>query len=326
MKEEALAAAQKLYDDDKNQVDQGTLAPIELIRVQALVSSSRLDLIQAQSEYRQQESILREQLLRKMGDPASNFLRIIPTDHIVIPDNLPSLDVRALINDALSNRPDLAQAALQVKANEQSVNGSRNGVKPLVNLYANVETRGSSLVPFQLPGSPGTDVTTVPPALSQGGFRLSTIYQGGVQVDLPLRNRIAQADAARDEIQLRQAQSRTAKLENDVRQQIESAAIALENAHQAYAAAVESRNYQQQLLQAERDKFTVGESTNYLIVQDQAYLAQARSTEVAARSDWMKARMSLDRALGNLLDTNGISVSDAVEGTHAHPSLSVTQP
>ena len=177
-----------------------------------------------------------------MGDPASNFLRIIPTDHIVIPDNLPSLDVRALINDALSNRPDLAQAALQVKANEQSVNGSRNGVKPLVNLYANVETRGSSLVPFQLPGSPGTDVTTVPPALSQGGFRLSTIYQGGVQVDLPLRNRIAQADAARDEIQLRQAQSRTAKLENDVRQQIESAAIALENAHQAYAAAVESRN------------------------------------------------------------------------------------
>ena len=80
VKEEALAAAQKLYDDDKNQVDQGTLAPIELIRVQALVSSSRLDLIQAQSEYRQQESILREQLLRKMGDPASNFLRIIPTE------------------------------------------------------------------------------------------------------------------------------------------------------------------------------------------------------------------------------------------------------
>ncbi len=71
-------------------------------------------------------------------------------------------------------------------------------------------------------------------------------------------------------IQLRQAQSRTTKLENDIRQQIESASIALENAHQAYAAAVESRNYQQQLLQAEFDKFSVGESTNYLIVQDQA--------------------------------------------------------
>ena len=115
------------------------------------------------------------------------------------------------------------------------------------------------------------------------------------------------------QIQLRQAQGRTLQLENDIRQQIENAAIALENAHQAYAAAVESRDYQQQLLQAEKDKFSVGESTNFLIVQDQAYLAQARSTEVAARSDWMKARIALDRAR-NLLEKNNISLDDAIRG------------
>ncbi|HEY4762770.1 MAG TPA: TolC family protein [Candidatus Sulfotelmatobacter sp.] len=131
---------------------------------------------------------------------------------------------------------------------------------------------------------------------------------------MPLRNRIAQADAARDALQLRQAQGRTAKLENDIRQQIENAAIAVENAHQAYAAAVESRNYQQQLLQAEIDKFAVGASTNFMIVQDQSYLAQARSTEVAARSDWMKARLSLDRALGNLLEKNNVLFDDTIRG------------
>ena len=106
--------------------------------------------------------------------------------------------------------------------------------------------------------------------------------RAGIQLNLPLRNRIAQADAARDAVQLRQSQGRTQKLENDVRQQVEQASIALESAHQAYGAAVESRNYQQQLLQAEIDKFSVGASTNFLIVQDEAYLAQARSTEVAA--------------------------------------------
>ena len=131
---------------------------------------------------------------------------------------------------------------------------------------------------------------------------------------MPLRNRIAQPDAARDALQLRQAQGRTAKLENDIRQQIENAAIAAENAHQAYAAAVESRNYQQQLLQAEIDKFAVGASTNFMIVQDQSYLAQARSTEVAARSDWMKARLSLDRALGNLLEKNNVLFDDTIRG------------
>jgi outer membrane protein TolC len=132
---------------------------------------------------------------------------------------------------------------------------------------------------------------------------------------MPLRNRIAQADAARDALQLRQAQGRTTKLENDIRQQIENAAIALQTAHQAYAAAVESRNYQQQLLQAEIDKFAVGASTNFMIVQDEAYLAQARSTEVAARSDWMKARLSLDRALGNLLEKNNIIFDDTIRET-----------
>jgi outer membrane protein len=314
VKEQSLASADQLYRDDKDQVIEGTLAPIELTRAQSLLSSSRLDLIQARGEYRQQEVILRQQLLRKLGDPIANFAAIIPTDHILVPDTPPALDVPAMTADALANRPDLAQAALQIQAGEIATSASRNGTKPLLNVYANVQTRGSALVPYQSLGTTGTGLVTVPPALTQGGLRLSTIYQAGVQLNMPLRNRIAQADAARDAIQLRQTQGRTAKLENDIRQQIENSAIALENAHQAYAAAVESRNYQQQLLQAEMDKFAVGASTNFMIIQDQSYLAQARSTEVAARSDWMKARISLDRALGNLLEKNNISLDDAVTG------------
>ncbi len=314
VKEESLAAAQRLVDDDNAQVIEGTLAPIELTRAQALLSASRLDLIQARGEYRQQEVILREQLLRSMVDPAARFASIIPTGKIDVPQAAPSLDVAALTADALSNRPDLAQAALQVKANEISAKATANAVKPLLNLYANVQTRGTSLVPYETLGSIGTGQVIVPPALTQGGLRLSTIYQGGVQLNLPLRNRIAQADAARDTVQLRQSQGRTVKLENDVRQQVENASIALESAHQAYGASVESRNYQQQLLQAEIDKFSVGASTNFLIVQDEAYLAQARSTEVAARSDYMKAQLALDRALGNLLRKNGIEVDQAIEG------------
>ena len=312
VKEESLAAAQKLFDDDKSQVDEGTLAPIELTRAQALLSSNRLDLIQAQAEYRQQEVILRQQLERTVGAASMGFASIVPTDRIEVPAEAPPLDVAALIQDALSKRPDLVQASLQVEAGEIAARAAGNNVKPLLNIYGNVQTRGSSLVPYESLGSPGTGVVNTPVALTQGGLRLSTIYQGGIQLNMPFRNRIAQADVERDAIQTRQARGRTEKLENDIRQQTENAAIALDNAHQAYAAAVESRNYQQQLLQAEIDKFSVGESTNYLIIQDEAYLAQARSTEVAARSDWMKARLSLDRALGDLLETNNIEFDDAV--------------
>lgn len=314
VQQESLAAAQRLYNDDKQQVEQGTLAPIELTRANALLSSSRLNLTQAQGEYRQQEVILREQLLRKLDDPLMQFVSIIPTDHILVPNQSPSLDVPKLTEEALANRPDLAQAALQVRADEIYAKASRNNVLPLLNIYSNFQHRGSFLAPYDVLGSPGTGTPAAPVDLTDGGLILSTIYQGGIQLNFPLRNRIAQADAARDALQLRQAQARTAKLDNDIRQQIENAAIAFETAHQAYAAAVESRDYQQQLLQAEIDKFAVGESTNFMIVQDEAYLAQARSTEVAARSDWMKALLSLERAQGNLLEKNNVVFGDAVEG------------
>jgi outer membrane protein TolC len=77
-------------------------------------------------------------------------------------------------------------------------------------------------------------------------------------------------------------------------------------------AAIESRQYQEQLVSAERDKLSVGASTNLLVIQQESYLAQARSTEVAARSVWIKARVALDRALGNLLEKNGITYDESV--------------
>ena len=138
--------------------------------------------------------------------------------------------------------------------------------------------------------------------------------QGGVQLNLPLRNRVAQADAARDEVQVRQSQARTEKLENQIREDIENAVIAVETSFAAYQAARASAGYQAQLLAAERDKLEFGQSTNLLVIQNEAYLAQARSTEIAARSNYQKARIELDRSLGDLLEKNGISLDDAVQG------------
>jgi outer membrane protein TolC len=314
VKEETLAAAQKLASDDQAQVEEGTLAPIELTRAQALVSSSKLDLLQAQGQYRQEEVILRSQLVRSSVDLTPMFSSIVPTERILIPDQLEDFSVPDLVREGLANRRDLAQAALQVKAGEVSVEAARNEALPQLNVYANVQARGAYEAPYEPLGSPGNGIPNIPTTLALGGLRTSTIYQAGVQLTLPIRNRVAQADAARDAVQLRQTEAGTLRLENQVRADIENSVIALQNAQAAYKAAIESRQYQEVLLLAELDKLSVGASTNFLIVQDEAYLAQARSTEVAARSDWMKARIALDRSLGDTLQKNGIITDDAVEG------------
>jgi outer membrane protein len=315
VKQEALAAAKKLRDDDAQQVEQGTLAPVELTRVTALVTSSEFDLIQAQGLYRTEEVILRNQIIRTASPVfAQGFTEIVPTDRITVPDAMDSVPVTDLIRQGLAQRADLAQAELQIKAGRISVKASRNEALPQLNVYANAETRGASEQAYEALGSTGTGLPTTPMNLALGGLRVSTIYQGGIQMTLPLRNRVAQADAARDEVQLRQAQARTEKLEESIRQDIENAEIALETSFAAYKAATATRGAQEELLRAERDKLEFGQSTPLLVLQNESYVAQARSTEIAARSNYKKAQIELDRALGDLLAKNGISLDDAVQG------------
>lgn len=316
VKQEALRAAEKLRQDNANQVIEGTLAPIELTRVAALVSSSQFDLAQAQGLYRQEEVILRNLLVRTNAPVFSAlFSEIVPTDRIVVPDLLELPPVAELIAAGLAKRPDVAQSELQVKTGQISVAASRNQVLPQLNAYANYQGRGSSEVSYEALGTPGTALPTPPVNLATGGLRTSTIYQAGIELTLPLRNRVAASDAARDAIQLRQLQARKEKLAEQVREDVENAAIAVETAFAAYKAAVASRSYQEQLLETERDRLLVGQSTNLSIVQDEAYVAQARSTEIAARSNWAKARVELDRDVGDLLEKNHVLLEDAIQGT-----------
>ena len=316
VKQEALAAARKLADDDQAQVDLGTLAPIELVRAKALASSSEFDLTQAQGLYRTEEVILRNLIMRTNSPVfAVGFAEIVPTDRITVPDALTPTAVGDLIQQGLARRPDLAQSQMQVKTGEISSEASRSQALPQLNVYANVQTRGVSEQAYEQLGSPGTAIAALPQNFAFPGSKVSTIYQAGIQLNLPLRNRTAEADAARDAVQVRQTHARTEKLADQIREDIENAQIAVQTSFAAYKAAQASLGYQDQLLQATRDLVEFGQATNLAVIQNQAYLAQAQSTEIAARSNYKKAQLELDRVLGDLLDKNGISLEDAVQGT-----------
>jgi outer membrane protein TolC len=311
---QSLAAAQKLLEDDKVQVEQGTLAPLELTRVQSLVTSTQLSLIQAEGLVRQQEVILKTQLSKLgSGDPLLQHLPIVTTDTIQVPATDDTGNVDDLVKSALNQRPDLAQANLQIQSGEISVKADKNNQRPQLDLIGNFQTRGSTETPFTSTGDAGTGLLNAPPAdLGLAGLKTSRIYQAGIQFSVPLPNRVAQADAARDAIELKQAQTRTQRLKNEVREDVENSYIALKTARTALAAATQARQYQEQLVDAEKDKLSVGASTNFLVIQQESYLAQARSTEVSARSVWIKAKVALDRSVGDLLDKSGVSLDQAI--------------
>lgn len=307
VRKETLTAAQQLYNDDKAQVEVGTLAPLELTRVEALVASAELDLTRSQGLVRQQEAVVKSMISRTgSADADLQAVRVFPTDTIAVPDRAEVVDTPQLIDQGLSNRADLAQAGIQVENGEITVKASRNNVRPEIDAVGAVQSHGAI-------GYTGfTPIGGVPLPPTTTGVSQASVYEAGVQLSLPFRNRIAQADAARDEMQLRQMQARVQQLQNQIRDEIENAAIAVDVARTAYGAAVRSRVYQEQLLEAEKEKYAVGASTNFFIVQDESFLAQARSTEVVARSTYIKSKVALQRALGTLLEDSGIQLDEAI--------------
>ena len=145
-------------------------------------------------------------------------------------------------------------------------------------------------------------------------------------MNLPLRNRVAQADAVRDELQVRQSQLRRQQFEDQVRLEVADAYVAVRQARAAYEAAVQSRILQEQSVKVEQETFDVGLATNYLVIQYQTFLAQAQSTEVAAKGAYAKAKVALDRATASTLDVNQVSIAEAQNARVSRPSAPLPHP
>ena len=316
VKEETLTSAQKLYDDTKARVDEGTQAPIELTRANAQVSGIRQDVINARGLLEEQEAIVKNVITRRSSDDVDVLnARIIPTDTIDVPEKDEIRPIQDLIAEAFANRPDLNQARVQIDNSQISLEGSRNNLLPEIDLVG--VAQNNALAGQQNPLAPAADPTFLGgygSALEQLATRKYPTYGIGLNVTLPLRNRIAQADVARDEIQLRQTQIRFEQFRKQAQLEVEDALVAMRRARASYEAALQSQALQQESLEAEQSKFDVGASTSFFIIQYQSYLAQARSTVVVAKSAYLKARAALERAAGTILEDNHVIIPDAMRG------------
>lgn len=334
VKEETLALAERLYEDNRVSVEQGTLAPVELTRAQAGVAAARQDLANSRG-YELEQELLIKTVLTKRGtaDPALRTLRVIPTTSIDVPEQEPVREVEGLVSEAVRARPEMEEARLQIQNTRIGLEGSRNELLPQLDIIATAQSMGLNGQPNGLasstPSSGSTSSTAAQAAILANtqsgtgglGTGLSQIFSGrypeysiGVQLTLPLRNRVAQADVARDELTLRQWDVAFQQLQNQIRLEVEAAIIALNQARTAYDAAIETRKLQEQSLAIEQEKYQTGLSTTFLVMQYQSFAAQARSTEVAARGIYAKALNALERAVGATLTNNNVTVEDAYRG------------
>jgi outer membrane protein TolC len=335
VKQQSLQLSEKLYNDNKRQVEIGTLAPIEIVRAEAEVAARQQELTASLTLVQQQETLIKNAISKSgVADVRISDVRIIPTTRITVPTVEPIEPVQDLISMALQSRPELAQSRIRLTNADISIKAVRQAMLPQVDFVAYMTNNAlaGSLNPNVLP-IPGQPVA-VPSEFFLGGVgtTLSQIfarnfpdYSVGVNLTIPIRNRAAQADMVAAELQHRQQEIRMQQAENSVRVDVRNSLIALQQARARVDSAIKSRVLQEQTLDAEQKKYALGASTIFLVIQAQRDLALARSVEVAAMNNYTKARVELDRATGQTLAKNNISLDEAYEGTVKRPPDPIPQ-
>jgi outer membrane protein len=312
-----VARSERLLSDTDAQVDVGTRADIDAVRARAEVARAQRDLIAVEGLARQQETILKDFLSRgTIADSGLAALSLTLTDRPPVMSDGDVGSLQDLVRQAIETRPDLAQARLQVENARTAAEGSRNALLPALDVVFSARSNAlaGEVNPLVIAGaSPHVPdsrfVGDFRDALAQIGRVTFPDYGVAVQMNIPLRQRAASADLARDRIAIRQQELRLEVLHKQVAVEVQNAVIAVAQARATLESAAREREYQERALAAEEERLGVGVSTTYLVIQYQRDLAQAHSAEAAARAGYSIARAALDRATGRLLDQYGVVVT-----------------
>jgi outer membrane protein len=325
--QQSLTTSQKLYEDNKKQVEIGTLAQIAIVQAEAEVATREQDVTVAQTNVLQQETIIKNVLSRNgVADPAIQQARIIPLDKIRVPGVEPIEPLQDMISRAFADRPELPTSRLNIENSKISITGDRSALLPSLNAFVTTTNNAQAGPISTLDPLPGNFRAPDPFFVGGYGSLLGQIfgrnfpdYRVGVQLSIPLRNRAAEADYVRDTMTLRQSELQLQKQVNQIRVDVQNAAISLQQARVRYQAANKSRILEEQTLDAEQKKYALGASTIYNVIQIQRDLATAQGNEVTAESNYIKARANLDFVTGQILTANKVDIDEAYRGQVTHP-------
>jgi outer membrane protein len=347
--QQAVAVAQKLYEDNKKQLEIGSMAPLDVTRSESEVATDTQNLIFAQTVQLQDEQTLKNFITKDPLAPNVINIEIIPTDQPTQPPIVES-SFEDAIKEAFTKRPELQEQFYDLKNADIDVRATKNALLPSLTANAFYMSQGlsgdSNILGTATPaagapivGANGTpiavDVSGVPTpifvpsenvpvlGISKQGFpeAQSQIfhnrfpeYAGQLTLTLPLRNRSAQAVHARALLFQRQLETQMQQLRNAALLDVRNQYIALTQFRAQVAAASKARQLQQETFDAEQKKYTLGASTVYTVIQTQRDLILAQGNEIRALANLEEAKANYERAVGRTLDVNHVTIAEAESG------------
>ncbi|MGA2725130.1 MAG: TolC family protein [Bryobacteraceae bacterium] len=333
VKQHTFELNKKLYEDNQRRAELGAIAPIDIIQAEAEMKSSQQDVVTAELQVLQQEMILKSVLTRSgMDDLAVVGARIVPTDHIDVPEQEPVRPIQDLVAEALAERPDVEQSTIGLEDARITTLGVKDAMLPQLQGFATFSNSGlagqinSQGVPTTLANGQTVLETRTAADVNPyflGGFgtavgqilgRNFPNYSAGVSLTITLRNRSTQADFITDQLNYRQQQLQDKQLHNNIKLNVINAQMAVRQARAAWETSVEARRLQEQTLAGTERKYELGTSTILDVVITQRDTTTRQLAEVDALSQYNRARINLQSVMGTVLTAYDVDIEQAKTG------------
>jgi outer membrane protein len=315
----------------------GASAPLQRAEIETELATRESSLLIANQQVTFAENTLKNLLIK---DPLSPEWSkpVVPTDQPSF-DETP-VNLEASLKEAHENRPEMRRLKLEEDVNDINLQFYKNQTKPRIDLTGTVQTNGLAGTPrgtttFPDPDNPDEVITQnigactgneapgqscVRPNFVGGyGQTLSNLFRGstrqivvGVTIQLPLKNRTAQANLAFTKIQREQLAATTRSQEQTIEVEVRNSVQAVETARRRVLAARAALRSAEEQLAGERRLYQVGRSTTFLLFQRENALVNAQNQELQAQTDYNKALADLQRATSTTLRSNNVFIDSPV--------------
>jgi outer membrane protein TolC len=290
VEQEALVLAQTQLDQDKQRVEVGSLAPLDVQQDQAQVAQSQANLIAAQNTLSVDQNALKNLLTDDYT--AWHGVEIQPTATLTAQQQL--FDVQDSWNKGMTERPDLLQARLNVEEQGIQLKYYRNQLFPEVDLIGSYGYNGA-----------GQDFNDT---FNQFAAADRPFYSYGAQLSMPLSNIGPRNQFKSGKVTEKQLLLQLKQLEQNVMVEIDNAVEAAKADWESVDATRQARTYAEAALDAEQKKYAVGKSTTFTVLQLQNNLTSARSQEIRALANYNQALANLAAAEGSSLQRDKLDL------------------
>jgi outer membrane protein TolC len=308
--------AKQTLENTRKQLQLESVPQMDVMKAEAEVSKRDQELTVARTSLQLQETLMKNAITKSLDDPTLEAMPVVPTDRMESVQTTPSAPIQELIATALKDRPELAESDVVLVNRRISRSAARNALLPslaLIGFYS-----GSGLAGVLNPAFQGTNSSSVPTDFGgavQNAFNNSAPdYFVGLNLNIPIRNRVAKADQYRSELEFRQAELRLEQLRKQVRIEVRNAQFALDQTGARVDAARKARDLAQRTFDITKKEQELGAGSSYQTLSAQRDLALAELDLVSAMTTYEKAKVELDRATGTTLEHNGILIQDAISG------------